>query len=247
MTTTPHSQAGFAHALLSPQAPVPEGLTDPEGRPTTKRFAVYRNNVAASLTEALEQAFPAIQSLIGDTRFKALAGLYLRAHPPSDPRLMLYGNGMADFLPSVAPLARYPYLADVARLEQALRESYHAADQAPFDPARLAALAPDRLASARVVFAPATRIIQSVYPAMSIRARALDSAAPAPAPVAETVLITRPALDPQLSLIPPALCAPLIALWQGAPLGTLGDTAADLLPLILKSGALCDIESETTP
>ena len=59
-------QESFTEALLTPEHPVPDGLIDPAGRPAGKRFDVYRNNVAVSLTGALETAFPVIRKLVGD-------------------------------------------------------------------------------------------------------------------------------------------------------------------------------------
>ena len=50
-------QSAFAAALMDPTQPAPEGLRDPFGGPAGKRFDVYRNNVAVSLTEALETGF----------------------------------------------------------------------------------------------------------------------------------------------------------------------------------------------
>ncbi len=46
-------QLEFTQALLDPNRPVPTGLVDPQGRVSQKRFAVYRNNVALSLADAL--------------------------------------------------------------------------------------------------------------------------------------------------------------------------------------------------
>ena len=36
------TQSAFAHALLDPEAAVPVGIVDPQGRPAPKRFSVYR-------------------------------------------------------------------------------------------------------------------------------------------------------------------------------------------------------------
>jgi hypothetical protein len=58
-------QSSFGAALLDPETPPPPGLTDAEGRPAGRRFDVYRNNVAASLTDALATGFPVIAKLLG--------------------------------------------------------------------------------------------------------------------------------------------------------------------------------------
>jgi hypothetical protein len=102
-----------------------------EGRPAGRRFNVYRNNVAASLTDALATGFPVIAKLLGEEFFRAMAGVFLRAHPPGDPRLQLWGGKFPGFLARFEPVAHLPYLPDMARLELGLRQSYHAADAAP--------------------------------------------------------------------------------------------------------------------
>ena len=50
-------QRDFAAAVLDAALPMPAGLVGPDGEPSLKRFAVYRNNVVAGLTEALKDAF----------------------------------------------------------------------------------------------------------------------------------------------------------------------------------------------
>ncbi len=175
-------QAMFRRAMLAPDQPVPEGLTDGVGRPAGRRFAVYRNNVAVSLTEALETGFPAIRGLIGEENFKKVAGLYLRAHTPASPLMMQYGADFPQFLSDFQPLSHIGYLADVAQLELALRQSYHAADAAPLDAARLDGLPPERLFAARFTLAPALRLIRSPWPLHAIWAYATQPGAPKPHP-----------------------------------------------------------------
>jgi hypothetical protein len=245
MTVT---QDVFAAALLDPARSVPEGLLAPDGTPAGRRFSVYRNNVAVSLTEALLTAFPVLAKLLGEANFRGLAGLYLRAHPPSSPVLMLYGDRMPAFLAHMPQLAHLPYLPDVARLEQALREAYHAADAVPLTAEALAALPPERLLMARVQLHPAVRVVASDWPVLGIWRRNSLPDAPKPEIRPETVLVTRPGFDPELTLLPAGAEAFLAALAQGDTLGAAIETAgpafdvATTLPLLIGAGALAGLE-----
>ena len=238
------AQAGFRAAVLDPQAAVPEGLRDGQGRPAGKRFDVYRNNVAVGLTEALVTGFPVIHKLVGDRFFRAMAGVYLRTHPPASPLMMFYGEHMPQFLRRFGPAQSLPYLPDVARLELAMRESYHAADAVPVEAAVLGQMAPEALMSARVGLAPALRIVRSSYPVHGLYRFNMEPGAPKPQPVAETVLVTRPGFDPVQDPVSPADADFIEALAAGHPLGvalSLGAETPDLaalLGLLLRRNAI---------
>ena len=196
------SQTAFHSALLDPARDVPEGLSDGVGQPAGSRFAVYRNNVAVSLTEALELSFPAIRKLLGEENFKGLAGIFLRQHPPETPIMMHYGAAFPDFLDDMDQLSHLGYLPDVARLEQAIRISYHAGDAEPIQPEALQALDDAALSATRLDLAPALRQIRSPWPIHQIWAFNLEDNAPKPTGGAQNVLILRPEFDPELTPIP---------------------------------------------
>lgn len=190
------SQTEFRAGLLDPKQPVPTGLTDASGAPAGKRFDVYRNNVAVSLTEALETGFPVIRKLVGDEFFKAMTGVYLRANPPASPLMSEYGATFPRFLKWFQPVRHLPYLPDVARLELGLRRAYHAADAPVADAAVLGTVGPDQLATLRLHLAPAVEVQRSPYPVASIWSANMRGT-PHPGPGAEDVLIVRPDYDPE--------------------------------------------------
>lgn len=127
------SEAAMAAALFDPALPAPGG----------PRFAVHRNNVVAGLIGALGEACPAVKKLVGEAFFTAAASLFVRAFPPKSPVMLLYGEGFPGWIGAFPPAAHVPYLEDVARLERAWLEAFHAAG-------------PDETALIRALFEDAT-------------------------------------------------------------------------------------------
>ena len=246
------SQSDFRAAILDPERPAPAGLTDPQGRPAGRRFDVYRNNVTVSLTEALRQAFPAILKLVGDEFFTAMAREHLRAHPPTSPLMMFYGEEMPAFLESFPPVAHLGYLPDIARLELALRRSYHAADAPPIDPTVLGALPPDALVASRFGFAPALRLVRSRWPIHGIWSANMRGTPAPKAAVAEDVLVVRPDFDPDPRLLPAGAGRFIDDLMNGDTVGEALEKAGEFdltatLGLLIGADAITDIKTGETP
>lgn len=228
------TQTAFARALLDPEAAVPVGIVDPQGRPAPKRFSVYRNNVASSLTRALEAAFPTVRKLVGDEFFAAMAGVFLRAHPPRSRMLMLYGDAFPGFLEGFPPVAQLGYLPDVARLDQAMRESYHAADSSPLGEVQFRRLIGGDIAGLRLRLAPSLRLMRSRWPVVSIWIANAEGG-PSPKPGPEDALVLRPEFDPRPHRLPPGGGAFVQGLLEGLTLEqSLEQAAADVdLPAVL--------------
>lgn len=208
-------QTEFRQALLDAEQPVPSGLLDGYGAAAGRRFSVYRNNVAVSLTEALRVAFPVLCKLLGNENFDRLAGIFLRAHPPRSPMMMHYGQDLPAFLETFEPLQQIGYLPDVARLENAIRLSYHAKDAEPVDTAVIASLPPEQLTGARVRFAPAIQMVRSPWPLYDIWRFNSEDGAPKPEARAQSVLVTRAEYDPMPHPLTPPEAICLAALMEG--------------------------------
>jgi hypothetical protein len=220
-------EQSFAQGLLEPGQPVPQCLAAHDAQSATRRFAVYRNNVVAGLVKAIEARFPAVEKIVGEDFFVAMARIFVVERPPRSPLLATYGDEFADFISTFEPARKLPYLADVARLEAARTRAYHAADATPVGAGELAALGADAVAGLRIELHPSLEIVRSAHPIVTIWA--MNSGAQKLAPIetwsAEDALIIRPYLDVEVRLLPPGGAAFLRALAGGRSLGAAADAA----------------------
>ena len=155
-----------------------------------------------SLIKALQTGFPVIAKLLGKQNFEIIAGEFVRQYPPKSPVISQYGDLLPAFLKGFKPLDHLPYLGDTARLELALRRSYHAADSSAIQPSELDTLSPDQLNSVRLALAPCACVIRSAWPIYGIwHYNTPPDAAKLPAQ-AQDVLVVRANFDPYPVLLP---------------------------------------------
>ena len=72
--------------------------------------------------------YPVTRRLVGDDFFRAMARAFVAAQKPRSPVLIHYGADFPAFVEAFEPAREIPYLTDVARLENAWVEAYHAAE-----------------------------------------------------------------------------------------------------------------------
>ncbi len=180
------------------------GCRNPYSPPTLKRFAVHRNNIVAGLTEALKVDFPAVCRIVGDDFFAAMARVYVVRHPPRSPVLLEYGGHFATFIDNFAPAKTLPYLGDVAHIERAWLEAYHAPEAAPLHSSVLASIPAKQLDDIRFHLHPSVRLIRSKFPAYTIWSTNIDGATPMAVDLeagGENVLVSRPAAKVEIRLL----------------------------------------------
>lgn len=257
-------QAEFAAALLDPDRPCPPGLRAWNGSDPAVRLAVHRNNVMASLIDALGESFPVVQQLVGEDFFRAMAGLFVRRSPPRSRVLALYGQDLPRFIADFEPARSLPYLADVARLEAARVRACHAAEAQPLAPhaVALALSSGERAGGLRLVCHPSLASIASAHAVVSLWAahqhdegieaalQGVDVDAP------ENALVLRQGLDVLVLRAPEGAAAFVAALLEGASLSDAAAAATDRAPafelaatlrLLLAHGALSSIELPPRP
>src|SRR6201996_8986689 len=136
--------AAFASGLTNPEAQTPPDVTGTakkiERKGAVRRYNVYRNNVTVSLIDSLAAIYPAVQRITGVDFFRAMARFHVRATPPDSPLLFEYGRGFPAFIEGYEYAQAMPWLADVARIERAWLDAYHAAEAASLPAEALAAI-----------------------------------------------------------------------------------------------------------
>ncbi|WP_405404654.1 putative DNA-binding domain-containing protein [Paracoccus sp. Ld10] len=237
-----HFTAAFDAALRG--GPLPLGVSGPEAE---RRFAVYRNNVAVGLSAALAQRFPVIQRLVGAKYFAALAASFVATDRPRSPVMAEWGTGFAPFLADFAPLAAWPWMADVARIEHARGLAFHAADAAPVQQIRLAHA---DAASLRLGLHPSVMVLPLRHAGVAAWAMNQPGMTPGPVPPGPQIaLILR---DPHWTVPVTAISAADAAMIAAIPTGSLAQAAQaaqavqpdhdpqPLLLLLMRSGSLTD-------
>jgi len=219
--------AAFAPALLDPQSETPAAVTGPNEKAAVKRYNVYRNNVTVSLIDALAAIYPATQRITGVEFFRAMARFHLRATPPTSPLLFEYGRDFPGFIERYEYAQSMPWLADIARIERAWLDAYHAADSEALKPQALASIPPERLPDVVLVSHPAARIVRSEFPALSIFAanRGEGALDPVEAVAPQDALITRPELEVIVRHLPSGGAIFLARLISGETLGQAASAA----------------------
>lgn len=254
MSQSQAALAAFAVALLDPQAPCPPQLMVWNGANATQRLAIHRNNVLASLNAALADSFPVVQALVGDEFFQAMATVYLRQHPPRVRVLAQHGADFAAFITSFPPARSVPYLADVARLEQARVRAWHAADTPALAPSAVqAALAVgDRAGELQLICHPGVSVLDSAYAVVSIWAahQGPDEPTGVDPDQPESALVLREEQQVLVMRLSPGDSRFVAALLQGSDLSEAAAQASDIAPgfdlaaaiaLLMQHGALTDI------
>lgn len=189
-----------------------------------QRLNIYVHSYFLRLRDVLRHDFSGLRHALGEPEFDRLARRYVDACPSTSFTLNDFAARLPRFL-ARAPLppklhARRAFLVELATLERAVDELFHAPHAEPAAIEQLRALPPQRWAGARFTAIPAARLFAFRFPVNRYLQAVYDDSAPAlPAATRNWLLVHRhdwkvwrsPLRQPQHAL--------LRSLLRGAPLG----------------------------
>jgi Putative DNA-binding domain len=139
----------------------------------TSRLEVYANAYFTRLHAVLCDDFGALAAAIGDAWMNDVVAAYLLACPPRRRSIRHAGEQLADFLashPAALPFRRrFPWCADLARLEHALCDAFDAADLPLRTRESLAALPAEAWPTLVLGLAPCARVLRLDWPVLPLR------------------------------------------------------------------------------
>lgn len=139
-----------------------------DGLAPTRRLDVYRNNVLSNYISALEAVYPVIVKLVGDEFFRHVARQFSGHYPSSSGDIHHFGREFGDFLAEFPGTVDLAYLPDVARLEWAIHQAFHAANDSALDLTRMQALAPQQYEKLVFHLSASAHLLRSAFPVRRI-------------------------------------------------------------------------------
>jgi hypothetical protein len=218
----------------------------PGGAPAP--IGVYRHAHSARLIGALRDNFEILARALGDAGFDALAQAYIDAQPSTQASIRWFGHRLSDFMDAcVAPdaaagggagagegLVPHPALADLARMDWALRAAFDAADAPLLSRDALAGLPPARWPGLILVLHPSVAqvrlhwAVEAAWQTLRTADDGTEPELPAPQALSHNLLVWRRGADTQWRSLDALEASLLRAVGAGQPFAALCALAATL-------------------
>ncbi len=197
-------------------------VTPADAAAARERLEAYTHGYPARIFEALDEAYPTVRHLVGDSAFAELARRYAPRAPAGIYSLSDIGAALPDVLRSDPVAQRFPFLSDLAALEWRVVRAFHAYEKAPFDVASVSGWSLDAWQGARLELQPSVAIVRSQWPLLdlwNLRETPIADIDLDLVGRAQDVLVTREGYAVRCDLVDPAQAMVLLALLEGATLG----------------------------
>lgn len=123
---------------------------------------IYRNTVLRGMADVLQNAYPAVAKLAGESYFEPLAVSYALSQPPTTRTLVGYGEAFPAHVAHAPGIDVAPYLADVARLDRAWSRAHLAHNRESLSVADFEELPPVAL----------SKVVVSLHPSVNLESLA---------------------------------------------------------------------------
>jgi len=198
----------------------------------SRRLEVYANAYFERIHDVLADDFGALSASLGTDGFHDLVTAYLLVHPPRRPSLRHAGAQLADFLatgPEAEPFRRrWPFAADLARLETALSDAFDAREATPLAREDLARIPADAWEGLCFELHPSVRLVPVGHDVDEVR-RAFDAGEAVRATVhaeAGTLAVWRHRERAFFRRLETSEFDALAEIWNGRPFGALCESLA---------------------
>lgn len=225
-------QASIAHLLSAREKPVTPPIFSTAPDLLAERIAIYRGNLQAIWTNALRNAYPVIEQLVGADFFAQLAVLYAEKYPSQSGDLNEFGWHFSAFLEVEESVVDFPYFAAVAALEWQVHRNYYAADAQAIRLSDFLANAGESASECTLQFHPAVSFFHAVFAAVPIylahqyaEVQVIDVDLQTPS----FAIVSRDGWRPHVTQLSQAEYVALSVLYQGQTLGDAFEAALDIV------------------
>jgi hypothetical protein len=125
-----------------------------------ERVDIYANAYFYRLLDCLYEEFPATFAVVGSDNFVSLVADYLLACPPTEPSIFYAGCYLPGFLRNHPLAKRWPFISELARLERAILDVFHAADASTLSDEAMRAIPSEQWPAVKLGTHPAVAILR---------------------------------------------------------------------------------------
>ena len=192
-----------------------------------ERVEIYANMYFYRLLDAIREDFPATFGVLGDANFHNLITAYLIEYPPSDPSIGEASRHLGEFARNSPSRKKWPFVADLIRLERAMVEVFLAPDAQPLGVEEMRAIPTAQWCSLRIAAHPALQVLDCEWRVEEIvRAIAHEQPFSAPARDARTILVWRRSYSVSFRALDDLEQSALRMVGRGYPFGAVCEATA---------------------
>ncbi len=161
-----------------------------------QRIAIYGDAYFYRLLDSLKEDFPATLAVVGEAEFHGLVRSYLTEYPPTEPSIFYAGRYLADLLQDHRLQKRWPFVADLARLERTVIEVFHGPDAKALTADEMRGVAPAEWPELSVRTIPALQMLSCEWRVGDVLRAVEGGTAPKePAHVPGSILVWRQGME----------------------------------------------------